>query len=226
MGFLTIIPANKLAAFYDSAKHELILSASGEVQEFAYGFHFTRDNSFFGGLKFTLMAWVGPLGHNKQAFEFQQSFPIALPSPVYPSGNVIIVTSNHPDGLTVPIHYAGLQPHELADQQLKAASDKEVASQAKGTSVPGILPGHTRLNVLYKTQFTVKASAIVPKMGSVNIKFDKTYVELVNTGIEDTDIVWTFQANKMGHTPIVVTTSGGIAQFIMEHTYDVFIFVL
>jgi hypothetical protein len=227
MGFLGPIPANKLAAVYNTATHELILSASGEVREFATGFHFTRK-SLMGGLEFSLMAWSGPIGQKMQPYSFQQSFPITLPSRVFPSGTVTIITSNHPHGLVVPIHFTGLQPHEQSAQYAAAPAPAPATSpvSADAVAATGIIPGQTRLNVLFKTQFNIRASAHVPAMGSVNISFDKKYVQLVNTSIQGNDIVWTFFANEMGNTPVTVTTSGGIATYEIVHTYDVFIFVL
>lgn len=224
MGFLGIIPADKLAALYDTSKRQLVLFASGEVREFAYGFNFKRD-AWMGGLKFTLMAWSGPIGQKMQKYDHRQAFSIGLPSPVYPSGKVIIVTANHPEGVEVPIRFTGLKPEENTGK-LEAASDSETASLAKHPVAADVLPGHTRLNVLYKTQFNVKAAANVPKGGSVDIAFDTKYVQLVNTSIQDGEIVWTFFANEMGNTEIVVTTHGGIATYVMQQTYDVYIFVL
>ncbi|MES2487519.1 MAG: hypothetical protein V4581_16430 [Bacteroidota bacterium] len=221
MGFLGTIPADKLAALYDTTKRQLILYAEGVVQGATYGFNFRQD-TWFGGLKFTLQAWTGPLTGKDQHYTHQQAFNISLPSRVYPSGSVTIVTANHPEGIIVPIRFTGLPPHSNG---LKAATAAE-AKTAKTDAVASATPGHTNLNVLYKTQFEIKAQAAVPTGGSVHISYDTKHVQLVGSKVHDREIVWTFFAAEMGDTQVVVTTSGGIATYIMEQVYDVKIFVL
>lgn len=223
MGFLGTIPANKLSALYDTSKRALILYAEGEVMGTTYGFNFKQDQLFFGGLKFTLQAWSGPITGKKQAYTHQQSFNMILPSPVFPSGNVIIVTANHPHGVSVPIRYTGLI-HPQAD--LETAKADEAKLSAKSKDIAELVPGHTNLNVLFKTKFDIKANSAVPTKGSVTIDYDSKYVQLVGSSIQGNDIVWTFLATGMGDTEIHVTTSGGIATFVMQETYDVRIFVL
>jgi hypothetical protein len=223
MGFLGTIPANKLSALYDTSKRALILYAEGEVMGATYGFNFKQDTTFFGGLKFTLQAWSGPITGKKQSYTHQQSFNMILPSPVFPSGNVIIVTANHPQGIAVPIRYTGLI-HAQADLEIATVDEAKLATKSK--DMAELIPGHTSLNVLYKTKFNIKANSSVPEKGSVTIAYDSKYVQLVGSSIQSNDIVWTFLATEMGNTEIYVTTSGGIATFVMQETYDVKIFVL
>lgn len=222
MGFLGTIPANKLSALYDTTKRTLILYAEGDVMGATYGFNFRQD-TIFGGLKFTLQAWTGPLTGKNQHYNHQQSFSIQLPSPVFPSGSVVIVTSNHPEGLAVPIHYTGLIQ---TNPGIKAASANDIKLAEKNNDIIEQTPGQTNLNVLYKTKFNIKANAIVPEQGSVTITYDSKFVQQTAASIQNKDIVWTFFAAEMGNTQIQVVTSGGIAAYITEHTYDVRIFVL
>jgi hypothetical protein len=219
MGFLGVIPANKLAAVYNVKTKKLTLSAEGVVKGATYGFQFVR-NTFFGGLKFTLEAWTGPLTGKDQPYTFQQGFNITLPQPHFESGSLIIVTANHPKGLVVPIHYLGLV-NETAGLKAAPASEKDADGPVTTAS-----PDTTPLKVLFKMPFNIQANASVPKMGSVDVTYDKTMLELIDAGISDTDIVWTFNSLQTGDTQVVVTTSGGIATFIMTKTYDVSIFVL
>src|ERR1700761_737970 len=143
MGFLGTIPANKLAAAYDVSQKKLILSAEGVVIGATYGFHFDRDN-FMGGLKYTLMAWTGPLTGKDQPYEFEEGFIIDLPDLHFNSGSVIIVISNHPEGVVVPIHYLGLA-HE------QAGLTTTDALQSKGDVAASITADNTnQLNVLFK----------------------------------------------------------------------------
>jgi hypothetical protein len=218
MGFLQLIPATKLAAMYDTVQRKLILFAEGDAIQFTSGINFKRNPAFVGGLEFSLMGWVGPLSGKKQPYQYKQAFAISLPTPHFESGSVIIITANHPKGQKVPIRFTGLPPAKSGTKKATAADKDE--------TVADTVPGHTQLNVLFRTQFTIKAGSRVPTAGSVDISFDKKYVQLVDATIEDGDIVWTFLAAEMGNTQILVTTYGGIATFIARKVYDVRIFVL
>ncbi len=220
MGFYGIIPASKLAATYNVKSQTLTLYAEGEVKEFTYGFSFRRV-PFFGGLKFVLGAWTGPIGPKSQPYKFNEAFKIHLPSPVFPSGNVTIVTANHPNGQVVPIHYLGLLQDTAG---LTAATATDADGSSNGTAK--LTPGSKQINVLFKEPFTITASARVPEFGSVDINFDTKMLTLVDASIENTNIVWTFNSLETGDTQIMVTTHGGIATFISVETYDVRIFVL
>ncbi len=222
MGFLGIIPANKLAALYDTKQQKLILYAEGVVKGATYGFNFRRD-PFVGGLKFTLMAWTGPLTGKDQPYSFNQAFAIHLPQPHFSSGSVLIVTANHPEGELVPIHYTGYVPPHT---DLVAASAADTAKVPADAAVTTTSPNDTKLNVLFKEPFNITAGARVPEFGSVDIQYDKTMLEMVTAEISNTNIVWTFNSLQTGDTQIVVTTHGGIATYIMVQNYDVRIFVL
>lgn len=223
MGFLGTIPADKLSALYDTASQTLILTAEGDVMGATYGFNFKQDTSILGGLRFTLQAWTGPLTGKKQHYTHQQSFKMHLPSPVYPSGEVVIITANHPKGVVVPIFYTGFIPPV---EGLKAATSDQKKVAEKNKDVAEVTQNHQNLNVLYKTNFTISANATVPEQGSVTITYDPKFVEMTTSGIQNKDIVWTFFANTMGDTQIQVTTSGGMATYVYVKTYDVKIFVL
>jgi hypothetical protein len=220
MGFLGTIPAKKLAAFYDTSQQKLFLYAEGVVKGATYGFNFHRD-TFMGGLKFTLQAWTGPLTGKDQPYEYKQAFSINLPQPHFNSKSVLIVTANHPEGEAVTIYYSGLihgnTGLELADGTKNALADAPVNTAS---------PDSTQLNVLFKMPFNIQENASVPKMGSVDIEYDNTILQMVTAGVSDTNIVWTFNSLQTGDTQVIVTVHGGIAQYIMRKTYDVRVFVL
>jgi hypothetical protein len=225
MGFLQLIPATKLAALYDTTQRKLILFAEGDAVGATSGINFKRSPGFVGGLQFSLMGWVGPLTGKKQPYQYKQAFAISLPLPHFESGSVNIITANHPKGQNVPVHYTGLPPAS-GKGGLKAASAADTKALAKDTTTAGAVPGHTQLNVLFKTKFSIRASAKVPTGGSVDISFNPKYVQLTDATVDNGDIVWTFFAAEMGNTQVVVTTYGGIATYVMAHRYDVRIFVL
>jgi len=106
MGFLSLIPATDLAAVYNPFKRTLTISARGTAQKYTSSIHFTRL-PFPGGLKFELQGWVGPIAQSKQPYEVSDDITIQLPSRALPSGTVVIITSNWPEGKVVPIHWLG-----------------------------------------------------------------------------------------------------------------------
>ena len=220
MGFLGIIPAAKLAAMYDTKQQKLILYAEGVVKGATYGFSFKQD-TFMGGLKFTLQAWTGPLTGKDQPYQYSEGFQMHLPQSHFNSKSVLIVTENHPLGETVTINYTGFVGPDTSKANAKGA----VAVPADvAVNVPAA--NSSQLNVLFKMPFNINSNSNVPNMGSVDIQYDRTLLQLVTAGINDSDIVWTFNSLKTGDTQIVVTTHGGIAQFVTAKTYDVRIFVL
>lgn len=81
-----------------------------------------------------------------------------------------------------------------------------------------------QLNELFKEPFTIKQAAEVPKGGSIQIKFDPTYLTLTDSGIQDADIYWTFNSLQTGNTQVIVTVYGGIAKFVYQTVYNVRIF--
>jgi len=117
-----------------------------------------------------------------------------------------------------------MPPHTA---NLKIATANEIkAIKQNASAVAENTDGHTNLNVLYKTEFNITASAAVPKYGSCKVFYDTKYLQLQGSAIQDNQIVWTFLATDMGDTQVMVTTYGGIDGFIMEQVYDVKIFVL
>ncbi|MFD2573183.1 hypothetical protein ACFSUS_21250 [Spirosoma soli] len=222
MGFLQLIPADKLAALYDTSSRQLRLFAKGNAQQFTSGISFYRDPQFVGGLKFDLQGWVGPLGTGQEPYTKTQNFSIQLPSPVINSKSVIIADANHPEGVQVEIHYTGLGT-TAAD--LNGAGEFWAIPAAE--VAPTQLPGQETIRALFKEPFSIKQSAGVSKQGgSVDIKFDPAFLELTDAGIQGGDIAWTFNSLQMGNTQVIVTIFGGIAKFVMQRVYDVTIFVL
>jgi hypothetical protein len=222
MGFLGLIPATALAAVYNPLTHTLTLSAKGEVRDYTYGINFERVANFVGGLKFQLEGWTGPLREpiSFSPYSHEQEFSILLPSPALPSGTVVIADANHPDGVVVEIHWLGAQPAN------DSTAPAEALTATASSEAPSILPGHEQLNVLYKMPFQIKEAASVPTGGTVDIKYDATFLTLQQAGINSGNIVWTLNSLQTGNTQVVVTITGGIAQYVMQKVYDVRVFVL
>jgi hypothetical protein len=217
MGFFGLEPADKLTASYEKATHSLTLYAEGSVPNFTSGIIFNRVH-WLGGLKFSLDGWTGPRGEGCRPYVHDQSFTIDLPSLALPSGTVIIVTENHPNGVVVPIH--GLE------QQRQSTSGLNSQPLPPGNTEQHIVSDPTQITALFKLPFEIQASDEVPRHGRVDITFDPQYLTMTTAGIQDKDIVWTFNSLQTGNTQVLVTTTGGIAAFTKRKTYDVRIVVL
>ncbi|KAI5806126.1 hypothetical protein EDC01DRAFT_785643 [Geopyxis carbonaria] len=220
MGFRGNPPASSLGAFYDPVKRILKLSAAGEVLEYSYGYSFVRVE-WIGALKFELVCWTGPIGRGDEHYDYSQDIPIDLPNRAYPSGDVIIVTANHPKGEVVPIRWGGLRPPIKAN--VSSSSNPPAASPSQNTILS---PPTTAINTLLGEPFTIHTGSEVPKMGKVKIAFDNTFLSMQNADIEDPNINWIFNSHQTGHTQAVVTTMGGIAGFHITRVVDINIFVL
>lgn len=214
MGFLQLIPADKLKAEYNAVSRQLILTANGQAIQFTSGIMFNRDRNFVGGLKFSLMGWVGPLTGKTEPYQKVQAVDISLPSPVINSQSIIVVTANHPQGVKVEIEYATAENNgqgaALAAMNNAPISENELA-----------VPDAEHITVVYGQTFKITHAAGVPTYGSINIAFDQSALELVTAGIDNNNIVWTFRAHQIGNTNVVLTISGGIAQFVARLVYDV-----
>ncbi|MBC3788351.1 hypothetical protein FHK02_4904 [Spirosoma sp. LMG 31448] len=80
---------------------------------------------------------------------------------------------------------------------------------------------------MFKEPFKVKQSVGGTNPGgSVAIKFDRAYLDMTDASMQGTDISWTFNSLQMGNTQIIVTIYGGVAKYVLQHVYDVQIFVL
>jgi hypothetical protein len=216
MGFLGIISADKLEAFYETDTQTLTLRARGTIIEATYGFEFVR-RPWAGGLKFVLEAWSGPLTGKSKPYDFSQKFQLSL-SPWIKE--VIIVDVGHSDGVPVPITFQGVVPGPPKSAQPPKSAPQAPDAQEQTNSVQDLL------NVLYKEPFTISEQAELPKMGSVDLKFDPTFLTLQTAGISDGKIVWNFDSLQTGNTQVIVTVRGGIATFVKRVVYDVRIFVL
>ncbi|KAF8241754.1 hypothetical protein K440DRAFT_568136, partial [Wilcoxina mikolae CBS 423.85] len=186
----------------------LTLYAEGSVPNFTSGITFNCVH-WIGGLKFSPDGWTGPRGEGSRPYVHGQSFKLDLPSLALPSGNVIIVTANHPRG-KIPQLLADLNSQPLPPGNIEQL----------------ILSDQSHITALFKLPFTIQASDEVPQLGKVDIIFDPQFLVMTTAGIQGRDIVWTFNSLQTGNTQIIVATTGGISPFTTRKTYDVRIVVL
>jgi len=204
MGFLGLIPADKLAASYDPQNKVLILYAEGKAKKYTTGIHFVQDLHFVGGLKFDLEGWTGPIGPGWQPYKIKGEFPLTLPSVVTPGKDVIIVTANYPGGHAVTIRwlgYIGDPPAPNPNVGDLSISDGEIPKQP-----PVTINGSNNIVAFWGQPFNIAAPAESNKYASTTMKYDNKYLLITNAANEDGLIVWTFDPTSIGTTQVIVTT--------------------
>jgi hypothetical protein len=229
MGFLELLNATALGAFYDPVRRELTLSATIEIRVFTTGIKFAPDEK--DDLKYSLEGWVGPLTNQTDKVEYQQTFTLSFPSP---PKCVTIRDAAHPQGTHVEIRYGGLLPPKGSEkpkaQALKVDDAAPTSQTEAGPTSPTKALSLPQKNIWIlgdknsfgsKGIFTISQRSEVPKMGTINIKFDPAFLSLQDAGINDTDIVWTFQALQIGDTQVIVTIHGGIAGYVVTQIYNI-----
>jgi hypothetical protein len=227
MGPRVLVAASNIQGFYILNRHELILSADIDAGLGLYDFAFVRV-PWIGALKFNVEGWIlSPPDPSPESAP--QSAPEAVPenaikkTPIENKFNislatVIVADRNHPEGVAIDVHVVGgiLPPPNLT----KGESNGEAP-----TEIDDFSPQEIKIiDVLYKGTFTLKQSADVPKFGSVNITSDPAFLTLEKSGISNGDIFWTFEGAVTGHTQVIVTVYGGIANYVQRIVYDVNIF--
>ncbi|KAK4697901.1 hypothetical protein P7C71_g235, partial [Lecanoromycetidae sp. Uapishka_2] len=214
-GTLQPIPADSLAALYDTNAKSLILTAEGEAQPLTFDIKFLHK-PFFGGLLFELVGrTLAVEGGKKKYPPVDNPFPMA--APIVP--NVIIITANNPHGQVVPIHFTGLTP---------PSNDKDSAPSGDGVGpqLPIIKTlGDEVIHVINGKTFKIHFPSEVPTYGSINEDHDDHFLQLQTAGIQDKDISWTFKAIQFTKTPTQISLfiSGGIAQFVYRKVYTVYV---
>ncbi|KAH8660182.1 hypothetical protein BX600DRAFT_499417 [Xylariales sp. PMI_506] len=219
-----LVPADQLSAFYDPVRHQLTLAAKGSVQPITKNIHFVRQ-PFVGGLLFELLGTTYGVMGPKEPYHVSQKESVSIiPFP----RDVIVKTAQEPKGKPVPIYWGGLGGKDATDGAEGQVVNPTAPSSTEGSGPSKVLPAFTEhaITALLGLPFSIKQDAIVPKMGSVTLDYDKSILELVSAGISDTQIVWTFVAKTTGDTQASVLVSGGIAEYVINIPYDIRIIVL
>ena len=225
MGFLGFAPADDLAATYDPAEQVLTLFARGEAPNFTYGFEFKRI-TWLGGLKFELLAWSGPHASGTRKYEYSQSFNIANLQVFDPEGSVIIVTSNHQSGQTVPVKWLGYGSGNTTLDPFEGSSPTS-SEQQSATDAPQTFDAEVvHINALFKQPFKIQESTPTTRSGSVQVHFSPFALTLQNASIEFDNLVWTFNSLETGRTQVVVNIGSGFGSPPIRKVYNVNVFVL
>ena len=159
------------------------------------------------GLRFLLQSYwegkgeVGPAV--MKPYEYSQGFVIPFLRTIVPSGEIVIVTFNHPNGLVVPIRWLGYGESEPADPfsgPTSKLTEAPSTSQALEISCSDAIVIDTFLG----GTFTIRETLPHSPSGIVDIDFDPYRLKLVNSSIKQGSIIWECTAIEEGSTQVIV----------------------
>lgn len=227
MGFGGLVPASELSAVYDPVKQVLTLAASGEVQNYTYGYKFQRM-SWIGGLRFELIGWTGPIGQGTSKYSFSQDFPIPGLTVFDPEGTVIIVTSNHRNGEAIKIKFLGLQPPAVSNGSEMLSTIQGKLSGSENPAPPQVIDVATPLtiNTLFREPFNISEKIPTGTGATLHVNFDTQFLTLTEAGVDDGGLNWTFNSVQTGDTQVITYSTAGFFDPIIRKVYSVKIFVL
>lgn len=227
MGFKGPIAASELGAVYDPAKQVLTLSASGEVQNYTYGFKFERQ-PWIGGLRFELTGWSGPIGPGASKYSFSEDFSIPGLTVFDPKGTVIIVTSNHPDGEVIEIKFLGIPPPGVSNGSEMLSTISGKLSGSERPAPPQVIDVATPLtiNTLFREPFKLSEKIPTGLGATLHVDFDTQFLTLTEAGVDDGGLNWTFNSVQTGDTQIITYSTAAFFDPIIRKVYSVKIFVL
>ena len=208
-----LIAANNLKAWYDHPHLDVLhVRAEGELPANIFDKRFVRLPSA-GGFHLALegRTAVGPAVI--LPYVHVQKFHVRIPNIVIPSKSIIVKTTNHPNGVAVPIEYTNGPP----------PSDDGVASKESDSSTPQVLVDgneEDRYVFLYG-QFSLSANSNVGQTGKVKLDYELTKLQLLNSEIINGNIVYTFRALQLGKTPITVLEAHQNPPYVYEIIYNV-----
>ncbi|KAG8533437.1 uncharacterized protein KY384_002220 [Bacidia gigantensis] len=226
MAILQLVPATKLSAFYNPHYAILTLGASGESDFPRFAIKFER-RIILGGLLFDLNAWVDPVRTGPvEPYEKSQDFRIPNLRVVCPDNKVLIKTANQPQGELVEITWGGLNPPDPPKSEVNGASS---TGQGKGDQVarqPQVIDREVEtITVFWGQDFAIKATPPISPEGSLDAKYEATALALKSAKIQFGNLEWTFAAQQVGTTYIVVESSRDFGLLIRTY-YKIDVIVL
>lgn len=227
MGFRGLVSASELSAVYDPVKQVLTLAASGEVQNYTYGYKFERM-PWVGGLRFELMGWSGPIGPGTSGYSFSQDFPIPGLTVFDPEGTVVIVTSNHPNGEVIKIKFLGLLPPAVSNGSEVLSTIQGKLSGSEKPAPPQVIDVATplKINTLFRQPFNISEKISTKAGATLHVDFDTQLLALTEAGVDDGGLNWTFNSVQTGDTQVITYSTAGFFDPIIRKVYSVKIFVL
>jgi hypothetical protein len=214
LSHFSLIPADSISVYYHVETQQMVLTAKGTVHEITKDIAFYRD-CWLGGLKFELKGWVGPIlgPGNDRNYEVSTSFDIPWPSRVAPSGNIIVITANHPEGELIEV---------VTETLLSKRSPLSVPAATAATEPQNFVAPGESIFVPVHGRFAIRQAVDELKLGhSIDATFHAAYLKLVKARFEGKDIVWTFEALSGGETEVVVGVGNINPPYVYIKTWQV-----
>ena len=213
-GVLVLVKANKISVWYDSQRSNLILHAEGERQPNITDIHFERKPISIG-LRFDLVGRHFP-GAMEPPVLYEATNPFLMAPPLLEEA--FIATSDQPAGAPYPISVIAFEN--------KPELGPSVNFQTPSASQISMLGGED-INAIVDRTFRITHPSHVEKRGSISIDLDEQFVQLVDAGIDDTNVFWTLKAlQPTWPSPTQVTlyvVPTGLVPSIYRKVYNVYI---
>ncbi|KAK1725324.1 uncharacterized protein BDZ83DRAFT_651359 [Colletotrichum acutatum] len=195
------IPVSALSALYDNDNKILYLKAQGNAVNITTDIQIVRLQQI-GGLLFQVVGWVGPVTEGTRSYTVSNTFPIDLPSRVFPSGYVVIKGGDNTQ-LTVKIE--PLLKDGGNNAKLQTSSNAQADFEIPNVKlIPPTEPIITKLG----QGFTVRQNdQFKGQGGSVDVFFNSAFVKLTNASIVENQIEWTFDTLQTGNSQVIVSVS-------------------
>ena len=200
---MMLIPVEELTAEYDPLTFKLKLTARGKVAYQTIAIHFKKNQLSTNGLQFSLRGY--PQGGSPFYQEIvkdysHDEFFITLGSPGSgPPLEVIILTSNYPNGHVVPVRNLGARDPDVSEN-----TESLISINAVGPlRAPRAVEREVELDTRVGGRFTLRE--ILPsESGSVDIDFDPYRLKLEHASISQGSMNWKFTAMEEGNSIIIV----------------------
>ncbi|KAH0421284.1 hypothetical protein CcaCcLH18_13511 [Colletotrichum camelliae] len=210
MAFLVPVKESDISIVYDSNHRKLVLGAKGEIPKVWFN-PFFQQETLLGGLSFSIRDFAGgiPVQKGEKSFDISLDFPINLPLQHFNNKSVLIETAN--GTFPVKIKYTGFAPGPI----ITGGKDGE----EEGTTTRSVLPPIT--NFLPAPEHVLRITAQIPRAeapatADVKPSYNRVFLELVDTTVQQGSISWTFKWREL---PTAEGTNPQLID-ITTHTYN------
>ncbi|KAH7008971.1 hypothetical protein EDB80DRAFT_841758 [Ilyonectria destructans] len=198
MASLVPIAAEGISAHYHGLGRKLELRAEGEIPGY-FLTPFFEQEIWDGGLRFSIKAYSGGYGKlpPTQKVKFNFELPILLPIPHFNNRSVIVETAF--GASEIKIEYLEWPEPPKGEESVVKTTLNAIAPTSnpdkKDAEVTSVLPP---VEFYLIDSGTLTIPALIPKEVNsyLDIEFNKEFVRLVNTSVDNGFIKWTLEWNK------------------------------
>ncbi|GME36475.1 uncharacterized protein LTHEOB_10467 [Neofusicoccum parvum] len=219
MATFGLISLDHATATYDPVKHQLRVNVEGSAPHGTHGIQL-KPIQIIGGLRYELDAWTPTYPVERRPYHYEQTFDIPSLTVEAPSGEITIVSLNHPCGLPVTVRWLGYKGTPTT-KLVVSGNGAHSLKQQDGTQVDG-----DNITALYKEPFNVKEPIPTSGQGFAKVLFDPYALMMANSSVEHGIITWTLNSLKTGRTQVIVERWAGEGLGLIRKVYNVNVVVL